>query len=100
MRLLIDKLAISVEHLKCLDEAFREKNQEYQRIEEILTSNEFNQIYSDIAREIYSGGLKPRDNTLMARQIILRDVILYISYISSCRAQIPEISGISGIDNI
>lgn len=78
MRLLLDKLGISVEHLKCLDEAFREHNQEYQRIENLLTSEEFREIYSDIAREIYAGGKKPRGNTQMARQMILGDVIEYI----------------------
>jgi len=78
MRLLIDKLVISVEHLKCLDETFRENSQEYQRIENILTSQEFNEIYSDIAREIYAGGKKPRGNIQMARQMILGDVIEYV----------------------
>lgn len=78
MRLLLEKLGISIEHLKCLDETFRENNQEYQRIENILTSEEFNEIYSDIAREIYAGGKKPRGNTQMARQMILGDVIEYI----------------------
>lgn len=78
MRLLLDKLGISVEHLKCLDEAFRENNAEYQRIEDILTSEEFNEIYTEIAREIYAGGKKPRGNIKLARQMILGDVIEYI----------------------
>lgn len=78
MRLLFDKLGISVEHLKCLDEVFRENNTEYLRIENILTSPEFNEIYTEISREIYAGGKKPRGNIKLARQMILGDVIEYI----------------------
>jgi len=78
MRLLLDKMGISVEHLKCLDEVFRENNEEYLRIENILTSEKFNEIYTSIGREVYAGGKKPRGNTQMARQMILGDVIEYI----------------------
>lgn len=34
MKQLLDRLQISVEHLKCLDEVFSEHNDEYQRINE------------------------------------------------------------------
>ncbi len=78
MRLLLDKLGVSVEHLKCLDETFYEHNEEYQRIENILTSGEFNEIYTEISREIYAGGKRPRGKIKMARQMILGDVIEYI----------------------
>lgn len=78
MKLLLEKLGISVEHLKCLDEVFRENNAEYRRIEDILTSEEFNEIYEEIAREIYAGGKKPRGNIKLSRQMILGDVIEYI----------------------
>lgn len=78
MKLLLDKLGVSVEHLKCLDETFRENSEEYQRIEDILTSSEFNEIYTEISREIYAGGKKPRGNIKLARQMILSDVIEYI----------------------
>lgn len=78
MKLLLDKLGISVNHLKCLDEVFRENNTEYQRIESILTSQEFNNIYENISKEIYAGGKKPKGDIKLARQMILGDVIEYI----------------------
>ncbi|MFA8343819.1 MAG: hypothetical protein ACEPO8_12685 [Rhodothermaceae bacterium] len=34
MKKLIDRLGISVDHLKCLEEAFLENNEEYARIED------------------------------------------------------------------
>lgn len=78
MKLLIDKLGVSVEHLKWLDETFRENCEEYQRIESILESNDFNEIYTDIARELYAGGKQPRGNKKLARQMILGDIVEYI----------------------
>lgn len=79
MKLLLDKLGISVDHLKCLDEVFIENNEEYQRINEILNSDEFISVYQDFARQLYAGG-KTRGNSLLKlnRQMILGDVIEYI----------------------
>ena len=78
MKLLLDKLGISIEHLKCLDEVFLEYNEEYLRIENLLTSEEYNEIYTEIARELYAGGKKPRGNIRLARQMILGDIMEYI----------------------
>ncbi len=78
MKLLLEKLGVSVQHLKCLDEVFSENHEEYQRIETILNSPEFNSIYTEISREIYAGGKQPRGHIKLARQMILGDVIEYI----------------------
>lgn len=78
MKLLLEKLGISVHHLKCLDEVFSEEHEEYQRIEGILNSAEFNPIYTEISREIYAGGKQPLGGLKLARQMILGDVIEYI----------------------
>lgn len=78
MKLLIEKLGISVEHLKCLDEVFFEYNEEYQRIENIQNSDEFRPVIEEISREIYAGGKQNRGNLKIARQMILGDVIEYI----------------------
>ena len=78
MKLLLEKLGISIHHLKCIDEVFSEHHEEYQRIEALLHSEEFNPIYKEISREIYSGGKQPLGNLKLARQMILGDVIEYI----------------------
>jgi len=78
MKLLLDKLNISVQHLKCLDDVFLNNHQEYKRINVILNSEEFSYIYEEISREIYAGGKQPRGNLTLARQMILGDVIEYI----------------------
>jgi len=78
MKNLIDRLGISVEHLKCLEEVFLENNDEYARIEDILTSEEFIGFYTEISRELYGGGKQPRGHIKLARQMILGDVIEYI----------------------
>lgn len=78
MKLLLQKLNYSVEHIQCLEDVFMENNKEYQRIENILMSDDFKNIYSDISRELYAGGKKPRGNVTMARQMILGDIIEYI----------------------
>jgi hypothetical protein len=78
MKLLLDKLNISVQHLKCLDDVFLNNHQEYKRINDILNSEEFSHIYEEISREIYAGGKQPRGNLKLARQMILGDVIEYI----------------------
>ena len=78
MKLLLEKLGVSVHHLKCLDKVFSENHEEYQRIETILNSNEFKPIYTEISRELYAGGKQPSGNLKLARQMILGDVIEYI----------------------
>ncbi len=78
MKLLIEKLGISVLHLKCLDSIFSENHEEYQRIDSILNSNEFGQIYNEISKQLYAGGKKSTGNLKLARQMILGDVIEYI----------------------
>jgi len=78
MKLLLEKLSISVQHLKCLDEIFLNNHQEYRRINGILNSEEFSSIYEEISREIYAGGKQPRGNLKLARQMILGDVVEYI----------------------
>ncbi len=78
MKKLIDRLGISIEHLKCLEEVFIENNEEYARIETLLSSEDFNPFYIEMARELYGGGKQPRGNIKLARQMILGDVIEYI----------------------
>jgi hypothetical protein len=78
MKRLIDRLGISVEHLKCLEEVFIENNEEYARIEELLNSEDFINFYSEISRELYAGGKQPLGNFKLSRQMILGDVIEYI----------------------
>ena len=78
MKKLIDRLGVSVEHLKCLEEVFLENNVEYARIENILTSEDFNDFYTEISRELYGGGKQPQGNIKLSRQMILGDIIEYI----------------------
>lgn len=78
MKKLINRLGISVEHLKCLEEVFLENSDEYARIEEILTSEEFYDFYTEISRELYGGGKQPRGNLKLSRQMILGDIVEYI----------------------
>lgn len=78
MKYLLDRISKSVKHLHCLDNTFLEFHDEYGRIEEILTSEEFDPIYKKISLELYAGGKQTRGNSKMARQMILGDVIQYI----------------------
>jgi hypothetical protein len=79
MKLLLEKLGISVEHLKCLDEVFLEHNKEYQRIDSILNSDEFKPVYEEISKELYAGGKTAANSqNKLNRQMILGDVIEYI----------------------
>ena len=78
MKLLFEKLSVSVHHLKCLDEVFSENHEEYQRIENILNSDEFRPIYTEISKELYAGGKQPRGNLQLARQMILGDIVEYV----------------------
>jgi hypothetical protein len=78
MKLLLEKLGVSIDHLKCLDETFSENHTEYKWIEDILHSEEFEEIYFEISRELYAGGKQPRGNLKLSRQRILGDIIEYI----------------------
>lgn len=79
MKQLLERLHISVEHLKCLDEVFSEQNEEYKRINEILNSEDFAPVYEEISRELYAGGkTAPNSQMKLNRQMILGDVIEYI----------------------
>lgn len=78
MKELLKRLAISVEHLKCLDEVFSTNHSEYHRIEQILNSSDFLPIYTEISRELYAGGKQTHGNLRLHRQMILGDVIEYI----------------------
>ena len=79
MQLLLKKLGISVDHLKCLDEVFRLHDIEYKRIDAILNSPPFKDIMLDIARSIYAGGKSaPQSRVKLNRQMILGDIIEYI----------------------
>ena len=79
MKQLLDRLQISIEHLKCLDEVFAENNDEYQRINELLSSDEFSPIYEEISRELYAGGKTASNSRVkLNRQMILGDIIEYI----------------------
>jgi hypothetical protein len=78
MKLLLERLGVSVHHLKCLDKVFSENHEEYQRIETILNSDEFKPLYAEMARELYAGGKQPLGSLRLARQMILGDVIEYI----------------------
>ncbi len=78
MHLLIDKLNISVDHLKCLDEVFSEHHQEYRRIQDFLQSPEFEPLYKEFSRELYAGGKQMQGNVRLHRQMILGDLVQYI----------------------
>lgn len=78
MKLLLERLGISIEHLKCLDKTFIENHGEYKRIESIFNEKPFQQIYHAIAKELYAGGKQPRGLKRLNRQMILGDVIEYI----------------------
>lgn len=79
MRLLLKKLGISVNHLICLDSVFSEHHDEYKRINEILNSEEFLPIYTEISRQLYAGGKNsPNSKIHLNRQMILGDIIEYI----------------------
>ena len=79
MNLLLDKLGISVDHLKCLDEVFLEHNEEYQRINEILNSADYQPVYEEFSRQLYAGGKTKGKSVLkLSRQMILGDVVEYI----------------------
>jgi len=78
MKLLLEKLGMSIHHLECLDKVFSENHEDYQKIEAILNSDEFNPIYTEISRELYAGGKQPQGRLKLTRQMILGDVIEYI----------------------
>jgi hypothetical protein len=79
MKLLINKLGVSVEHLKCLDKVFRLNDPEYKRINRILNSPPFKEVMREISREIYAGGkTAPQSRVKLNRQMILGDIVEYI----------------------
>jgi len=78
LKLLLEKLGISITHLICLDEIFIQNNDEYRRIESIFNSSPFSDIVSDISKELYAGGKQSRGSQILNRQMILGDIIEYI----------------------
>lgn len=79
MKLLLEKLGISVEHLKCLDQVFIDNVDEYRRIDAILNSDHFSPIYEEFSRQLYAGGKTAGQSAQkLNRQMILGDVIEYI----------------------
>lgn len=78
MKTLLNKLGISVTHLKCLDEIFRKHSPLYRGIE-LKMKKELGSALEDISRELYAGG-KTRGNAAVPlnRQMILGDVVEYI----------------------
>lgn len=78
MKLLLERLGVSITHLICLDQVFRDNHEEYRRIENKLMSAEYRPVYEEIARELYAGGKKLRGNIKLSRQMILGDLIEYI----------------------
>ena len=78
MKLLLERLGISITHLKCLDEVFIQYNDEYRRVEDIFNSPPFCDIVSDISKELYAGGKQPRGSQILNRQMILGDIVEYI----------------------
>ncbi|MCR4263402.1 MAG: hypothetical protein NUV98_01625 [Candidatus Roizmanbacteria bacterium] len=74
MRAVLDKLEISVNHLKCLDDVFRANSPLYLSIENSLT-NALGGNLIDIERELYAGG---KSKNGLHRQMILGDIIEYI----------------------
>ncbi len=79
MKLLLEKLGISVDHLRCLDEVFIQNNEEYKRIDDILNSPDFLPVYEKFSQQLYAGGKTHGRSALkLNRQMILGDVIEYI----------------------
>jgi hypothetical protein len=79
MKLLLEKLGLSIDHLKCLDAVFLEHHEEYKRIDEILNSDEYGHIYESFSQELYAGGKTSSNSPIkLHRQMILGDVIEYI----------------------
>ena len=77
MEVLLKRLGISVEHLKCLDEVFRANSPLYNQME-INMTRELGTYMDEIGRELYAGGKQTRGNPTLARQMILGDVVEYI----------------------
>ena len=74
MQVLLDKLGLSVKHLQCLDDVFRNESPLYNQIEARMIT-ELGDGFKEISRELYAGG-KSRGG--LNRQMILGDVIEYI----------------------
>jgi len=74
MEFLLKRLGISIDHLKCLDECFRNHSELYQDLESKMLS-ELGDDKILIERMLYAGGKK---RGKLGRQMILGDVIEYI----------------------
>ena len=74
MKVLLDKLGLSVRHLQCLDDVFRSESPLYNQIETRMIA-ELGDGFEEISRELYAGG---KSRTGLNRQMILGDVIEYI----------------------
>ncbi len=78
MKILLDKLGISIKHLKLLERTFLENHDEYKRIEKIFRTPPFMETVNEISIELYAGGKQLRGNDALNRQMILGDIIEYI----------------------
>lgn len=76
MKILLDKLELSVKHLKCLEEVFRNHNLVYSQIERSMVAALGTNL-ENISKELYAGG-KSGGTDGLHRQMILGDVIEYI----------------------
>ena len=74
MKILLDKLGLSVDHLRCLDEVFRTSNPLYSQVENCMIAA-LGANLEDMSKELYAGG---KSRIGLNRQIILGDVIEYI----------------------
>lgn len=77
MENLLERLSLSVKHLKCLDEVFRANSTRYAQMEQNMI-RELGHDYNKISHELYAGGKQQRGLNTLNRQMILGDVIEYI----------------------
>lgn len=78
MKILLDKLGISIKHLKLLEKIFLENHDEYKRIENVFRTQPFKETVTEISKELYAGGKQLRGNDTLNRQMVLGDIIEYI----------------------
>lgn len=74
MDFLLERLGISIEHLKCLDSVFRQNSDIYIKLDGKLKDCLSTEI-ENISRMMYAGGKKKNE---LDRQMILGDIIEYI----------------------
>lgn len=78
MQILLEKLGISIKHLKILDSIFRRYSPLYREIELKIVNNLRGSL-EEISRELYAGGKTSGNAYLnLNRQMILGDVIEYV----------------------